>query len=456
MKEYLPIFNIDPNTTPKATSITFVWLLHLRWGAIFSQLVLIYMVGFYLKIDIPIVLVSSIISFEIISNLTFFYLKKKHLDVKEWLFGAIMFIDVVLLTILLLQTGGAMNPFTFLYLLHVVIGAILMRPVLAWILGIFTILCYSFLFLPPEHLNFLSGTAFKQEAIGPICIDVATIADETDNNMKIHLKGMLVAFAITTIFIVFFIGRIRRALDDYYETVEHLKGEMVKNEKLAALATLAAGAAHEFSTPLSTIAVAAGEMLHFCNKHDVDDELVDDVFLIKDQVAVCKEILDQLSSDSGAARGDQLTKFSTIDLVEDIKEFMPNSAKLEVKVGEKAHDLQLTAPYLTIFKAIKGLIKNGCDASPLEQDQLISLNISTDEKHLVIAIKDQGTGMDAETQLRAVEPFFTTKAPGEGMGLGLFLAQSIAERFGGDLTIESVINKGTNIRMRLALKEIGA
>ena len=62
--------------------------------------------------------------------------------------------------------------------------------------------------------------------------------------------------------------------------------------------------------------------------------------------------------------------------------------------------------------------------------------------------------MDTETLARAIEPFYTTKEPGKGLGLGLFLTESAAERFGGTLQIDSKPDKGTKVVISFALKQV--
>jgi len=66
-----------------------------------------------------------------------------------------------------------------------------------------------------------------------------------------------------------------------------------------------------------------------------------------------------------------------------------------------------------------------------------------------IVVADEGPGMSADVLARAGEPFFTTKAPGSGMGLGLFLARSLAEQLGGTLSLDSTTGRGTRATLEL-------
>ncbi len=270
--------------------------------------------------------------------------------------------------------------------------------------------------------------------------------------MKLHLKGMLLAFVISAFFIVFFVGRIQKALEEHQQTLTSLEEERARSERLASLATLSAGAAHEFSTPLSTIAVAAGEMLHQLKDGKIDQELIDDAQLIKDQVRACKDILYQMAADAGKHLGEPLEEYSVEHVVQQtLKEFSAED-QARIRVEAEAAAIPIRVPFRTLVRTLKGLVKNGIDASqPLSQ---IILRYFHDENSLYFQVTDQGAGMDEETRSRAAEPFFTTKEQGNGLGLGLFLAQNVAEQFGGGLTISSEKSAGTTVTISFSLDHI--
>jgi two-component system sensor histidine kinase RegB len=417
-------------------SIAFSWLLHLRWGAVLCQAILILIAYSYLEIALPIIFVLIIILFEAASNLFFMSLVRREKFVPEWLFGLVMFLDIIFLTALLYYTGGPMNPFTFLYLVHIVIGAILMNAYWSWSLTVFAVLCYSSLFI------------VDPEVFGQLIAEYILLSD----HMKLHLKGMLLAFAITALFIVFFVGKIQKALEGHQQTLISLEEERARSEKLSSLATLSAGAAHEFSTPLSTIAVAAGEMLHQLKERKIDQGLVEDAQLIKDQVKSCKDILYQMAADAGEHLGEALEKYEVGYVVLKIINEFSTEEQARIKVENEAAGISILIPLRTLIRTVKGLIKNGLDASPTTSP--VSLTCFYDDNFLYFQVVDQGCGMDEESMVRAREPFFTTKEQGKGLGLGLFLAQNVAEQFGGELTIFSEELDGTTVTVSFALTHI--
>jgi len=438
-------------------NIAFTWLLHLRWGAVLCQAILIFVAYSYLEIAIPLIFVSAIILFEALSNLFFTFLYRRTHVIPAWLFGLAMFLDVIFLTALLYYTGGPMNPFTFLYLVHIVLGAILMQPGWSWSLTFFTMLCYSSFFLvDPEVLGRLPlmlpggyiGGAGLQETCHPAIAEYIQLS----GHMKLHLKGMLLAFSITAVFIVFFVGRIQKALEEHQQTLIILDEERARSEKLASLATLSAGAAHEFSTPLSTIAVAAGEMLHQLKTGRIDQSLVEDAQLIRDQVKACKDILYQMTADAGEHLGEALEKFTVSQVVSNALAGFSKDDQTRIRVENAADELSILIPYRTLIRIIRGLIKNGLDASPM--DGLVILRCFFDEKFLYFQVEDQGSGMDEEVLARAAEPFFTTKEQGKGLGLGLFLAQNVAEQFDGELLLSSKKPGGTLVTISFSLTHI--
>ncbi len=443
----------------KATAnIAFSWLQHLRWGAVLCQAILILLAYSYLEIALPIIFVSIIILFEAASNLFFTFLTRRKKIIPEWFFGLVMFLDIILLTVLLYYTGGPMNPFTFLYLVHIVIGAILMRAYWSWSLTVFTVLCYSSLFVvDPKVFGqlplMLPGGFIGGVDIQATCHPAVTEYTLLSDHLKLHLKGMLLAFAITAFFIVFFVGKIQKALEEHQQTLVSLEEERARSEKLSSLATLSAGAAHEFSTPLSTIAVAAGEMLHQLKEEKIDQGLIDDAQLIKDQVKACKDILYQMAADAGEHLGEALEKYKLGHIVSKIINEFSEEDQTRIKVDNQATDISIRLPMRTTVRTVKGLIKNGLDASQAASS--VFLKCFYDENFLYFQVTDHGCGMDEEIMTRAREPFFTTKEQGKGLGLGLFLAQNVAEQFGGELAISSEKLDGTVVTISFALTHIG-
>ena len=435
-----------------SSKILFSWLLLLRWGAVACQVILIAAVSISFQIDIPWTILSTIIIFQVVSNFYFMYLQKQKISIPDGLFIIAIFLDTTLLTLLLYYTGGPMNPFTFLYMVHVVLGAILMRPTWAWSLAFFAMLCYaSLFFLPDENATFdFSGSISKPGQI--ICLSTDNMTTQVEEHMKLHLLGMWLAFSITNIFIVFYVGRIQKALSMQQKMLADLEESKIRNEKLASLATLAAGAAHEFSTPLSTIAVASGEMLHYLEQHDGSDELAEDAELIQKQVERCKDILYQMAADSGEHLGEALQHFTVQELVTDALRTFPQTEQNKIKITNKAAELLLAIPPRTIARIIRGLLKNSLDAS--NDESPINFDCWTDNTYLLFRVTDKGKGMENGTLTKATEPFFTTKESGKGLGLGLFLAKSAAERFGGYLHIDSKKDEGTQVILALELAKI--
>ena len=151
--------------------------------------------------------------------------------------------------------------------------------------------------------------------------------------MTLHLQGMWLAFAITVFFVVFFVNKIQKDMEEHQNTLAELETEKNRSERLASLATLAAGAAHEFSTPLATIAVAAGEMLADLNKQQADPDLIADTRLIRDQVERCREILYQMSADAGEHLAEALRVISVYDLFSEILSWFPDEIRRRIQAA---------------------------------------------------------------------------------------------------------------------------
>ncbi|MFN2366265.1 MAG: ATP-binding protein [Desulfurivibrionaceae bacterium] len=434
-------FTTSPTRDSTTSRIAFSWLLKLRWGAVICQLLIILAVGLVFDIDIPIPILLAVIFFQICSNFYFHRLKNKQASIRPLIFGLIMAWDIIQLTVLIYFSGGPMNPFTFIYLVHVALGAILMGQRWAWGLNLLAITCYALLFLLPPAPDFNQGLV-AASAVSP-CFE--------DSGMGLHLQGMWAAFTLTAIFIVFFVSRIGKAIEGHQQTLASLEKERQRSEKMAALATLAAGAAHEFSTPLATIAIAAGEMTHHLDEAGRDPELREDAALIGKEVKKCRDILRQLAADAGEHLGESFVTVTPADFLDKVVREFKNETGREISFELDPETGPILIPLQSWLRAVKGLLKNALDACP---EGNIHGRLFSDREYLAVTVADEGPGMSQEEMARAAEPFFTTKEPGKGLGLGLFLARTLAERFGGDLLIESAPGRGTEVTFRVKLARI--
>lgn len=461
-----------PGDDPKgSSSIALDWLLRLRWWVIACQVLLVAAIVLLFEVAVPLAVLGLIIGFQVAGNLFFRHLARRGRQLSENAFTAVLFTDTLLFTALLYTTGGPMNPFTFLYLVHIALAAILVHPRRATMLAAAACLAYFSLFaLPPYTPSVDLGLASLDTFFTPCHIGSDTV-DFFGYEISPHLQGMWVAFAITAFFVVFFVGQIQQALAAHRRTISDLREQKSKNDKLASLATLAAGAAHELATPLATIAVAGKEMqlqlVEECENPDpathrqARGELLEDLTLIRQQVDRCREIISQMAADAGEHLGEDAVVFPLSQAVEQaLANFSPEErGRIRVTTGagvatSSIAELPVRMPLRTLGRILRGLVKNGLEASP--RDGVVELEYQSRDGLLIFTVHDQGSGMDESTRLRAGEPFFTTKEPGKGLGLGLFLARSAAERLGGELAIESSPGRGSTVRISFNLARIQA
>jgi two-component system, sensor histidine kinase RegB len=410
-----------PVNTPHATN--FAWLLKLRWGAAAGQLAIIVIVRRYLAIAIPLWWVLPIIGVELATNAAAWVWARGREEVPEAILAAVMVLDVGLLTALLYLTGGSFNPFNFLYLVHIALAAVVLRPSWAWGLTLMAVGCCGALFY---------GHSVHEVHTGDI---------------GLHLEGMWVAFGVAAVFIVYFVQRVTRALADRDAELAAVRDRTARHDKLASLATLAAGAAHELSTPLSTIALTAKELERQVARTEAGGNAAADAHMIRQQVERCREILTRMVADAGESAGEPFVLVNVGELIEAALAAAPERERVQVRVERPTAEQPLRIPIRAVVRALHALIDNARQAAPPPAP--IRMEVTSDAAGCRIAVVDQGVGMSRELLARAGEPFFTTRPPRKGMGLGLFLTQTLLERLGGRLELISTPGRGTTAAVSL-------
>lgn len=407
------------------------WLVRLRWGAAAGQALTIVAVHMAGLMQLSLAPLLAVVLFGVATNVALAAWLRRSPRVTEGVVATVMVLDVALLTALLDQTGGPFNPFCFLYLVHIALAAVILEARYTWALSLLSVSCLGALFLGDSEGE---------------TMDHATHMER----MNLHMEGMWVAMAVAAAFIVYFVTRVRRALTEREGELAAAREVSARQERLASLATLAAGAAHELATPLSSIAVAARELTRRLEAERRDPEDAEDARVIRQEVARCRLILDHMAASAGQTSGEGAESVTLVALLEEAREGVPGAERIHVALGEGVQDVTLVLPPRGVAQALRVALKNAVEASPDGAEVELAAARVADER-LSIVITDRGAGMPRDVLARAGEPFFTTKGPGRGMGLGLFLSRAIVERLGGALALVSVAGQGTRVTFELPM-----
>jgi two-component system sensor histidine kinase RegB len=422
-----------PGRVPDPSLINFSWLIKLRWASIVAQAATVVLVTQVTHLDLPLARILLIFGLEIGSNVACAWGARAARRVAGWALASIMALDILLLTALFQVTGGPANPFSVLYLVPITLAAVVLPPRWTWGLVVLSFAGFGALFLFP--------------AAQP------TVAHATGHggHFDTHLRGMWVAFGCAECIIVFFVQRVTTALAARDAEVARARSLTARNEKLASLATLAAGSAHELSTPLATIAVVARELERQLDEERAGKKVIADSRLIRNEVERCRKILSQMAAEAEGSRHERSEPLFPHDLVAVVLDGLPGRDRVAVDIAPTASRRRLLVPPRAISRAVRAVVENGLGAS--DDQGKVHLRIDVAGESWRIEVEDEGAGATPEVLARAGEPFFTTKPPGSGMGLGLFLTRAVLDRLGGRLELTSVPGQGTCAVLLLPLAQ---
>jgi two-component system, sensor histidine kinase RegB len=409
-------------TRPEAAAqIAFPWIVRLRYAMAAGQVATALVAAYLLHIDLPL---AAIFPFPILIAASNLLLVRRNnaASLVEWVFA----LDTLCLSGLLMLTGGPSNPFSLLYLVHITLAATILTKRQTWLLGGLSTLCFGLLFWIYRPIPALE---LHHHGDGP----------------DYHLIGMWIGFAVATFLVAMFSGKISELLREREASLLAMQTELAKKERLSSLVTLAAGAAHELSTPLATIAVVAKELERYATTVRNDPSLASESRLIRAEVDRCREILRRMRAEGAEPAGEASENVEVGDLLQAVESRFPG-ALVEFETPTLP---PLRVPRHAVEQALIALVKNAMEAGPASAPVRISATRAGD--FVRFAVIDHGPGMPAEALRRIGEPFFTTKEPGKGMGLGVFLVRTLAERLGGTLKYDSQQQSGTSAMLELPL-----
>jgi two-component system sensor histidine kinase RegB len=354
---------------------------------------------------------------------------RKPLPVTQLEFFIQLLIDLICLSAVFYFSGGANNPFVSYFLVPICICAATLSG--RYTLGIasLSVLSYSLLLFFHIPLPILSPHHHQ-----------------SDNSINLHVMGMWLNFFISACLITYFIVKMARDLRAQEVQLNRWREDQLRDEQVMAVATLAAGTAHELGTPLSTMTLLLGELRAEYNEPGA---LQKDLQLLQEQVNQCANILRELVATAEQTKDGQLTKENVRHycdrLIERWKIMRPDiSAKINLPHAPQETEARF---HPTISQAIINLLNNAADASPVE----LEITINWDAHKLRWTIKDNGPGITEEITSHLGKSFISTKT--KGLGIGLLLTQATINRYGGTVSLHNRKAGGTTTRLELPITQ---
>lgn len=407
------------------------WLIRIRWIAVHGQTLVCLAASGFLGIRLPFGILATCIGLTALSNAALVWHRRRSGGGEWWLKPLVLGSDIVLLTVMLYFTGGAHNPFTMFYLLHMTMAVILLPSWGAWSA---VVLCTAGFWA-----LFQSDHALQSNCGGTCC-----------NDMTAHLQGMVVGMVLTGCGIAYFVSRLTAGLRESRNMMALAQADGERARRTMEVATLAAGIAHELATPLGTIAVVSQDLEKTAGDCCANRGCSDDARIIRQEVERCRLIITKLGK-AGGTPEETSKPLDWGNLAGLLAAYVSEPVRERLDVKPKPSAKRPLFPQSRLLQCLAILVKNAAEASP--PDTRVTLDAAIVDADCVFRVIDCGTGFPEGFEKRIGEPLFTTKTKHGGLGLGLYLVKTLATDLGGTLKVDAGPGGETVVELRLPLVE---
>lgn len=393
-------------------------LILLRWMAIGGQLTAITVADLVYHLQLPLGLCYMAVGASVIANLISIFIHPENKRLSELEALLTLLFDLSQLAFLLYLTGGLSNPFALLILAPVTISAAALDLRTTLLLGALAVLFTTAIALVNVPLRFNSGEVLAV----PVFFQF----------------GFWLAIVIGIVFMGLYSRRIAQEIRSMSDALLATQMALAREQKLTDLGGVVAAAAHELGTPLATIKLVSTEMID-----DLADnpDLQEDARLIRDQADRCRDILRSMGR---AGKDDLHLRQAPLDAV--LREAAePHQARGKVLAfscmpgvgGSEKQPMILRRPEL--IHGLRNLVQNAVDFAR----STVWIEGEWTADRLVVRIIDDGEGYPPHLLGRIGDPFVRSRRTAqdlakrpeyEGMGLGLFIAKTLLERTGAELS----------------------
>lgn len=429
------------------------WLFILRNMMIISESLLIIISLYGLNIRLPEqqlwLVIASIITVNVYTSMRL----QTDEPVTELEIFSQLVVDVLAIGALLYLTGGASNPIIWVFLLPVIIAAIMLPQSFAWNMVLLTTTVYTVLI--PYNIPLPSvephaptpGTIYANVSDYEMMKHVHAISDK--HYFNLHIFGMWFGFVFSAALVAFFVVELARALRIQERSLADARESALRDERVVALGTLAASAAHDMGTPLGTIAILAHELEQEYPEHRYPD-LHEKTLIMQQEITRCKNALSVMSASAGEMRAESGRVMPLVEYIDDVlKQWRSHkpTVKLNLFISPDVDTNAKIIAERTLTHAIINILNNAVEATPGKQG--IEFHASWDLHELNLKIRDFGPGMPLElVEFAGKQPVVSKK---RGLGVGLFLTYSTINRLGGKIELYNMESGGACVEITLPL-----
>jgi two-component system sensor histidine kinase RegB len=429
------------------------WLFILRNMMVLSESLLIFISVYGLNIRLPEeqlwLVIASIVAVNVYTSV--------RLDAEEAVTQFEIFLqlgmDVLSIGGLLYFTGGASNPIIWVFLLPVIITAIMLPQSYAWYMVILTTTMYTVLVAYNIPLPSIEPHAPNPEMLQPgmssyqMLRQAHILSDK--HYFNLHMFGMWFGFVFSAGLVAFFVVALAKALKIQERNLAEARESALRDERVVALGTLAASAAHDMGTPLGIIAIVAHELEQEYPEHLYPD-LYQKALIMQQQINRCKDTLSVMSASAGEMRAESGSSMLLTDYIDNVimqwRTHKP-SAKLNFFIEPTvASDAKIIAER-TLTHSIINILNNAAEATQPELG--IEFYADWDINQVTLKIRDFGSGLPPELlEFAGKQPVISKK---RGLGVGLFLTYSTISRLGGKISLYNKDTGGACVEITLPL-----
>ncbi|WOH50659.1 ActS/PrrB/RegB family redox-sensitive histidine kinase [Bradyrhizobium sp. sBnM-33] len=391
-------------------------ILRLRWLAALGQLTAIFIVAHGLEFDFPIIACVAVVGISALLNLALQVAFNPMQRLEPVYAAALLALNIVELAALLFLTGGLQNPFSFLFLGPVLISATVLPVRMTVGLGLLAVACASALVF--FHLP------LPWDSEDPLVLP------------PIYLFGVwlsiVLAIGVTSLY-AFQATEEARKLSDALAATELV---LTREQHLTQLDGLAAAAAHELGTPLSTIFLISRELEKTA---EGNDQLASDLKTLREQAQRCRDILAKITQLSSSGAPFDLMPLSTLieEVVAPHRDF---GVTIRVRLAVAATREPVGARNPAILYGVGNILENAVDFARTTVEVNAWWNADTVE----IVISDDGPGIAPDMLKRIGEPYLSRRRSADetnreraGLGLGVFIARTLLERTGAKVSFSN-------------------